>query len=140
MTCDDQPHYRAYFVWAWENSSSVTEVSVRMNRLGYFEFDPNLVLEYARALHDQGVELKAVCRSELPAYVEAPQVCTAEMPRPSIVLFEELAHDPPSETILVLDARSNSRRPYDYFVCYQHGGMEKSALIEAIQRRLARDE
>lgn len=60
----------ATFAHAWENSDSITEVSVRMRKAGYFEFDPELVREYARALVDQEVELKTIQRGELPDFCE----------------------------------------------------------------------
>lgn len=59
------------FVACWETSTSLTEVSVRMRRLGYWEFTPQLALDYATALRGLGASLKVIARSDLPAFVEA---------------------------------------------------------------------
>lgn len=76
---------RADFAWAWETSASVTEVSVKMRRLGYYEFDPDLVREYARALKEKGAALRNIRRGSLPDYVEAPPPGPTPKQRPEFV-------------------------------------------------------
>lgn len=57
------------FVWAWECSNTVTEVSVRLTQLGHWFASPKFVLAFAEALRDEGVGLKVIPRSDLPAFV-----------------------------------------------------------------------
>jgi hypothetical protein len=78
MAWGEQPKTRTDFVWAWETSTSVTEVSVRMQRLGHFEFGLDLVLEYAKALRACGVNLKTADQSNLPSLTGLSLAETAE--------------------------------------------------------------
>jgi hypothetical protein len=53
------------FVDTWEDSACVTQVSVRLQRAGYWHMTPELVWAHAVALRELGAELKVIPRGEL---------------------------------------------------------------------------
>jgi hypothetical protein len=55
------------FVEAWQESSCITEVSVRLTKLGYPSMTPKLCLLWATAMKQMGVRLKRIPRPEIPA-------------------------------------------------------------------------
>lgn len=66
------------FVLAWETSTSVTEVAVKLAAAGYFEFTPELVVRYARALRKTEVRLKRITRGLAPTLYSDESVPVAE--------------------------------------------------------------
>lgn len=60
------------FVRVWEESDSLTEVSVRLDRLGY-DVPPDEAEIVAEHMREDGIRLKIISRSALPDFAEVPQ-------------------------------------------------------------------
>ena len=54
------------FVRAWQVSSSLTEVSVRLNKKGFKRMTPQRVRLWGLVFREVGVRLKKISRSTLP--------------------------------------------------------------------------
>lgn len=65
------------FARVWESSGSVTEVSVRLHRLGYKHISPEVALVFSYTLRGMGWRLKEMPRGNLPDFVW--DACAAQL-------------------------------------------------------------
>lgn len=71
MAGEQQPQHLKDLVEVAEDATSITEASVRLQRMGHWYLQPGVVAAYQDALLELGVSARAILSSNLPPFVES---------------------------------------------------------------------